>query len=328
MDTTTVLIFDRNAGWYAEQLGRLCPGYRFVTAASHEKAMRLAGEAEILIALAPLIRPELVAAMPKLQWIQALTAGIDNLVAMAELPPEVTLTNCSGFHGPQMSELALLLMLSLARDFPAMLANQQAADWQRWPQPLLAGKTACLVGLGSIAETLAKRCAAMDMRLTGVSNGRSRVNGFDRIHKRDEIASAARDADFLIVIVPYSSETHHIIDAETLDAMKRSAFLINISRGGCVDERALLSALDSGKLAGAGLDVFETEPLPAKSPLWHHPKIIVTPHIGGMADIYHQQALPIIAENLTCYRRDGADGLAGKFDRQAASQSKPARIRP
>tara|TARA_R110000868_G_scaffold53663_4_gene168179 strand:- start:1499 stop:2446 length:948 start_codon:yes stop_codon:yes gene_type:complete len=315
MTSRIVLIYDRNARWYADQLGQLCPGYRFVTATTEEDAMKLAAEAEILAALAPAIKPALIAAMPKLQWVQALTTGVDNLVAMAELSPEVTLTNCSGFHGPQMSELALLLMLSLARNFPAMLENQQAAKWERWPQPLLSGKTACLVGLGSIAEMLAKRCAALDMRLTGVSNGRSQLDGFDHIYKRDEIGSAAREADFLIIIVPYSSETHHIIDAETLDVMKRSAFLINISRGGCVDERALLSALDSGKLAGAGMDVFETEPLPSKSPLWHHPKIIVTPHIGGMADIYHQQALPIIAENFTHYERDGADGLAGKFDR-------------
>ncbi|MEH6724693.1 MAG: D-2-hydroxyacid dehydrogenase [Hyphomicrobiales bacterium] len=315
MTSRKALIFDRQAKWYARELGNLCENYHFVAATSHEEAVSLGADADILIALAPFIKPDLIAAMPKLQWVQALTTGVDNLLAMDVLSKDVVVTNCSGFHGPQMSELTLLLMLSLSRDFPTMLQNQQSASWQRWPQPLLAGKTACLVGLGAIAETLAKRCLAMDMRLTGVSNGRTELDGFDRIYKRSEIVDAAREADFLIVIAPYSSETHHIVDAKVLSAMKQSAFLINISRGGCVDEEALLEALDEGHIAGAGMDVFATEPLPADSPLWLHPRIIVTPHIGGMADIYHQQALPLIGDSLNTYAKSGADGLTGKFDR-------------
>lgn len=315
MTSRKALIFDRQAQWYARELGNLCENYHFVAATSHEEAVSLGADADILIALAPFIKPDLIAAMPKLQWVQALTAGVDNLLAMDVLSKDVVVTNCSGFHGPQMSELTLLLMLSLSRDFPTMLQNQQSASWQRWPQPLLAGKTACLVGLGAIAETLAKRCLAMDMRLTGVSNGRTELDGFDKIYKRSEIEDAAREADFLIVIAPYSSETHHIVDAKVLSAMKQSAFLVNISRGGCVDEEALLEALDEGHIAGAGMDVFATEPLPADSPLWLHPRIIVTPHIGGMADVYHQQALPLIVDSLNTYAKSGADGLTGKFDR-------------
>lgn len=315
MNSKKALILDRQAKWYARELGSLCQEYQFIAAASPEEARALGTEADILIGLAPVIKAELITAMPKLQWIQALTTGIDNLLAMEELPKEVVVTNCNGFHGPQMSELTLLLMLSLARDFPAMLDNQKSASWQRWPQPLLAGKTVCLVGLGAIAETLAKRCLAMDMRITGVSNGRTKLDGFDQIFKRADIQSAANDADFFVVIVPYSRETHHIIDADVLAAMKQSAFVINISRGGCVDEEALLEALDAGSIAGAGMDVFATEPLPEDSPLWHHPKAIVTPHIGGMSDIYHQQALPLVAENLNKYARFGAEGLPGRSDR-------------
>lgn len=315
MTMKTALIFDRQAEWYARELSHLCKDYRFVAASSDDEAVELAADADILIALAPFIKAELIAAMPKLQWVQALTTGVDNLLAMDALSKDVVVTNCSGFHGPQMSELALLLMLSLSRDFPTMLQNQQSASWQRWPQPLLAGKTACLVGLGAIAETLAKRCLAMDMRLTGVSNGRTELDGFDRIFKRTDIEDAARDADFLIVIAPYSRETHHIIDAKVLAAMKPGAFLVNISRGGCVDEAALLEALDESDIAGAGMDVFATEPLPANSPLWQHPRVIVTPHIGGMSDIYHQQALPLVADNLNAYALSGVADLTGKSDR-------------
>ncbi|WP_306261163.1 D-2-hydroxyacid dehydrogenase [Pararhizobium sp. IMCC21322] len=315
MHSKTALIFDQKADWYAHELGGLCQDYQFVAASTHEEAVSRAANADILVGLAPYIKPDLIAAMPNLEWVQALTTGVDNLLAMDTLPKDVVITNCNGFHGPQMSELTLLLMLSLGRNFPTMLENQKSASWQRWPQPLLAGKTACLVGLGAIAETLAKRCLAMEMRVTGVSNGRTELEGFDRIYKRSDIESAAGDADFLIVIVPYSDETHNIINARILSLMKQSAFLINISRGGCVDEEALVDALDAGRIAGAGMDVFATEPLPADSPLWQHPKIIVTPHIGGMADIYHQQALPLVAENLNKFALFGADGLTGKFDR-------------
>lgn len=315
MNAKTALIFDQKADWYARELGRLCQGYQFVAASSHEEAVAFAANANILVGLAPYIKPDLISAMPKLEWVQALTTGVDNLLAMGALPKDVVITNCNGFHGPQMSELTLLLMLSLGRNFLTMLENQKSGSWQRWPQPLLAGKTACLVGLGAISETLAKRCLAMDMRVTGVSNGRTELEGFDRVFKRSEIESAASDADFLIVIVPYSEETHHIINAKTLGVMKPSAFLINISRGGCVDENALVDALDAGSIAGAGMDVFAREPLPSDSPLWHHPKIIVTPHIGGMADIYHEQALPLVADNLNKYAQFGAEGLTGIFDR-------------
>lgn len=315
MYSKTALIFDQHANWYARELGNMCKGYEFVATADYEQALDRANEADILIGLAPYIKPDLISAMPKLQWLQALTTGVDNLLAMDVLSKDVIVTNCSGFHGPQMSELTLLLMLSLSRKFPTMLENQKSAIWQRWPQPLLAGKTACLVGLGAIAETLSKRCQAMEMRVTGVSDGRTQLDGFDRIYKRSEIDEAASDADFLIVIVPYSEKTHHIINSSVLAAAKQSAFLINISRGGCVDEQAMMDALDAGSIAGAGMDVFATEPLPQDNPIWRHPKIIVTPHIGGMADIYHQQALPLVAQNLNSFAKSGVVGLTGRIDR-------------
>jgi len=213
-------------------------------------------DAETFCGLAPFIPPELIKALPQLKWIQALTTGVDNLLKMECLPSSVVLTSCKGFHGPQMSELAILLMLSLARRFPAMLDNQKRAEWHRWPQPLLEGKTVCIVGLGGISEALAKRCLPFGMRITGVSDGRTQVDGVDRIYRRAEMKSAAADCDFLVVLVPYSEATHHLINADVLAAMKPAAHLINISRGGCVDEAAVINAVNSGVIASAGLDVF------------------------------------------------------------------------
>ncbi len=303
-----VLILDEHAGWYAEAL-RHCPGYAFHPARNPEEAMPLAAEAQILIGLAPRIPAGLVAAMPRLEWVQALTTGVDNLLAMKELPAHVALTSCGGFHGPQMSELAVMLMLACARRLPQMITDQTAGNWSRWEQPLLRGKTICIIGLGSIAEYLAGLCGAFGMRVTGVSDGRREAPGIDHVHPRAALSEAASEADFLVVLVPYSPRTHHIVDAGVLAAMKPTAILVNIARGGCVDEDALLAALSEGRIAGAGLDVFATEPLPPESPFCSLPNVIVTPHIGGYADVYRQQALPILAANLDAYRTGGAAAL-------------------
>jgi D-2-hydroxyacid dehydrogenase (NADP+) len=306
----SVLIYDSNADYYAAALAARAPGLEYVAAAGIEKALAAASRAEVLVALAPYVTRELLAAMPRLRWIQALTTGVDNLAGLED----VAITNCGGIHGPQMSELAVMLMLASARRFARMLENQHAHRWERWPQPLLAGKTACIIGLGSIAEHLAGLLGAMGMRVTGVSNGRREAPGLARIYPRSEITAAVSEADFVVVLTPYSAQTHHIVDGEVLSAMKGSAHLINIARGGCVDEDALAKALRDGRIAGAAIDVFATEPLPADSLLWDLPNLITTPHVGGYSDVYHEQALPIVAANMADYARGGVEALKGRLD--------------
>jgi len=287
----------------------------FVAATTIEEAYAHASKAEILAALAPRIPADLVATMPRLEWVHALTTGVDNLLMMPTLGADIIITNSRGIHGLQMSELAILQMLALARKFPEMLANQRQAKWERWPQPLLLDKTVCIVGLGVIAEALAARCRAFGMRVTGVSNGRQEVDGFDRIYRRADLKAAASEADFLVVVVPYSQETHHLINAEIFEAMKPSAYFINISRDGCVDEVTLLAHLRAGQIAGAALDVFEATPLPTDSPLWSQPNLILTPQIGGMSDIYARQALPIFISHLKAYAEGGAAALQNRVNR-------------
>ena len=261
--------------------------------------------------LAPYLKPELLAAMPNLSWIQALTTGVDNLLNLKG----VAITNCSGIHGPQMSELAVLHMLALLRKYPKMLGNQKAHVWERWPQPLLAGKTACILGLGTIAEHLAGVLNAFGMRVTGVSGGRSSAPGIDRVYPRKDLGIAAAEADFLIVLTPYSQATHHIINTEVLGAMKSSAYLVNIARGGCVDEAALAQCLQSGGIAGAALDVFANSPLAADAEIWDQPNLIITPHIGGAADVYHEQALPIVVANMRDFAAGGVAALKNRLDK-------------
>jgi phosphoglycerate dehydrogenase-like enzyme len=298
-----VLIYDpdapSDARGYAAGITRELPALKVIAAGTIADAIAAANEAAILVAKAQDISAALVAAIPTLRWIQALTTGVDPLLAL-DLPPTVIVTSARGIHGPQMAELAVLYMLSLYRDFPRMLANQRRAVWQRWGQRLLAGKTAVIVGVGSISETLAARCKVFGLRVIGIT-GRRQADGFDELYTREHLHEVAARADFLVLLTPYTPETHHMIDASVLSAMPKSAYLINIARGKIVDEDALIAALRSGRIAGAALDVFETEPLPESSPLWGFDNVIVTPHIGGMSDIYAEQVMPLLMHNLHAY---------------------------
>ena len=240
----------------------------------------------------------------RLKWIQSLTTGTDAILKLKSLRPEVIVTSTAGMHAPQMSEMAFLHMLALARDYPRMLDNQRAGRWERWPQRLLYQKTAVILGVGAIALGLARRCKAFDMKVIGVTSTPRHLPDFDAMLPRGKLIEAAALADFLIVLVPLSPATQNIIDARVLAAMKPSAYLINLARGGVCDEEALLVALREKRISGAGLDVFKKDPLPPDSPLWKEPGILVTPRLGGISDIYQEQFVPYLERNLACYTED------------------------
>jgi D-2-hydroxyacid dehydrogenase (NADP+) len=263
-----------------------------------EFARRQVENADALIGHAFQFDEDMLSRAKRLRWIQSLTTGTDAILRLASLRADVTVTSTRGMHGPQMSELVFLQMLALLRDFPRMQQNQAAHAWKRWPQPLLWGKTAVIVGVGAIAEVLAPRCQAFGMTVYGVSGAARKPAGFDEVFPRDQLQHAASLADFLVLIVPYTPQTEKLIDASVIAAMKPSAYLINVARGGVLDEQALLAALRERRLAGAALDVFRESPLPPDHPLWREEKIIITPHIGGMSSIYLDQAYPIVRENL------------------------------
>ncbi len=156
------------------------------------------------------------------------------------------------------------------------------------------------------------------MRVVGVTETPREVPGFDRVFARADLKAAVAEADHVVVLTPHSPQTHNLVDAAVLGAMRPDAFLINLARGGVVDEAALLEALDDGQIAGAGLDVFATEPLPAQSPLWRHPKVLLTPHVGGMSDVYEEQVMPILIHNLDAFVSGRLEDLQNKATRPHA----------
>lgn len=291
----TVLIVAPFAAGIAAQLGPLPPGVRTQTSTSFDGDLD-AAQVRVLVAIPEMLDQPILNRFPNLEWLQTLTAGIDPLIGL-DLHG-VALSTMAGAHAPQMSELAFLYMLVFARDVRAILARQAAAQWVRSPQRLLAGAQVVIVGVGRIAESLARRCRAFEMRVTGVSGGRAEAPGFDLVVGRDRLAEVAGTADYLIVLAPYTAENHHLVSRAVIDALPRTAVLINIARGAVVDEAALIDALIAHRLAGAGLDVFVQEPLPANHVLWTLPNVLITPHIGGVSANLVEQVTPLLAENL------------------------------
>ena len=180
-----------------------------------------------------------------------------------------------------------------------MLKSQNEGKWDRHEQTLLQGKTILIVGVGILAEHLAERCKLFGMMVLGVSSGRTDVANFDEVHPRAELRRLVPRADFLMLLLPYSKDTHHFINADILSAMKPSAFLINHARDGILDHDALAEHLKAGKIAGAALDVFR--PLPPESPIWHLPNTLITPNVGGHSDKFVEQTLTVAIPNLRAY---------------------------
>jgi phosphoglycerate dehydrogenase-like enzyme len=298
--TIEVLIIGRDSDVFAERLGTEFSELRFHPAHDAAEALKACGNCEILLVRNDEIFADLIAAMPRLRFIQALTTGTDDIAALPNLPPQVLVAAARGFHGPQMSELAFLFMLAFARKFPAVLEKQRRRVWDRCEQRLLAGKTVVIVGVGGIAEELARRCKVFGMTVIGVSS-RTSAPGFDALYPRARLPEAASRADFLIVLAPLTKENRHLVDAAAIDAMKSEGVLINIARGGVVDEDALLKALVAKRIAGAGLDVFQKEPLPSDSPFWDMPNVIITSHVGGMSEEYADQVMPLLVDNLRAF---------------------------
>jgi phosphoglycerate dehydrogenase-like enzyme len=265
---------------------------------NHAKVDPYIGEADVLITFGPMMSDQVLAKGAKLKWIQALGTGVDGITDQASLRREVIVTNLHGIHGPPVSEAAFMSMLALSRQLPRTVRNQDKHFWERFPARLLHEKTVGIFGIGVIAEELAPKCKAFGMKVIGISSAQRPVPGFDRVYDRSQLLEAVRELDYLVLLTPLTPQTRNSVDAKVLAAMKPGAYLVNLARGGVVDEAALMAALKNKQLAGAALDVFATEPLPMDHPLWDMESVIVTTHQGGFCDVYVNFAMPVIEENL------------------------------
>jgi phosphoglycerate dehydrogenase-like enzyme len=249
---------------------------------------------------------EWVSQAKHLKWFQQWSAGADWLKDHPEaVELDFTLTNASGVHAIPISEHILAFLFAFARGLHRAVRGQQAHDWQKSQSAEafeLAGKVMLLVGVGAIGKRTAEIAACLGMRVWGVRrNPEKSEPGIERMVGQDEFQDLLPEVDILVLTVPDTEETHQMIDHKMLGRMKQSAYLINIGRGGTVDEEALVQALRAGKIAGAGLDVFATEPLPPESPLWDLDNVIITGHTSGSTPHYDERAMKIFIDNLKRY---------------------------
>jgi phosphoglycerate dehydrogenase-like enzyme len=264
----------------------------------HSKVGPYIAAADILLTFAPRLTDDVLKAATNLKWVQALGTGVDNLIDRPVLRKDVIVTNIHGIHGPPVSEAALGSMLALARDLPRAIRAQDHREWARFPARLLHNKTVGIFGIGAIAAELAPKCKAFGMRTIGVSSVPRPVAGFDRMHGRHELADLVGEFDFFVLLTPLTEQTRNAVDGKVLAAMKPTSFLVNLARGGVVDEEALIDVLKSGRIGGAALDVFNEEPLPPDHPFWAMESVIITTHQGGFCDVYIDYALPTVETNM------------------------------
>jgi D-2-hydroxyacid dehydrogenase (NADP+) len=286
---------------YKQMLLERFPQLKIDVVGHHSLVDPYIADIEVLLCFSPPMADHVVRDAKKLKWIQALGTGVDNIVDLPSLGKDVLVTNVRGVHGAPVSEATLAYMLSLARDMPRAVHEQDQPQWQRWPAQLLTGKTVGILGVGLIAEYLAPICKALAMTVIGFTGTPRDTKGFDRMLARDKLLEVAPELDFLVALVPLSAETRNIVGRDMFKAMKPTAYLVNVARGGVVDEPALIEALETGEIAGAALDVFSQEPLPSDNPLWKTKNLQIFSHLGGYSVGYEERAMPTIAGNMACF---------------------------
>ena len=276
-------------------------------ARSAEKEARwqaLLGQADILFDFDHSHREDLPELAPKVRWIQATSAGIGQFVKQmgyAARMPATVFTTASGVHAAPLAEFCLMSILNHYRGLAHLQECQRRHHWERFATTDLTGKTVGIIGLGRIGAEVARLCAAFGMTVVGVKNTPSVVAHVDRVHAPDELLTLLPQMDVVIMIVPHTPTSEKMMGAPEFAAMKDRAFFINIGRGSTVDEPALIAALQSGKLGGAALDVFEEEPLPATSPLWDMANVLVSPHSASTSDRENARIIDLFCDNLRRY---------------------------
>jgi phosphoglycerate dehydrogenase-like enzyme len=279
---THVLLWTDSTAAYLEAIEAAGLADRVVadTLARKEKpSAEQMGRTEALMAYA--VPPGLLPAMPKLRWAQAMTAGVEGWLALPDLPDHLTLTCARGTHREAMPENIIGALLYVAKPYAEAVENQKRRKWVQRPAQPLTGKTLGILGLGAIGRDVARIAAALGLRVIGTRRRLEPMADVAEVFPADRTPEVLAQSDFLLLLLPATPETDNFINAERLGMMKPSAWLLNFGRGHLIRDDDLIAAVKAKKIAGAMLDVYRQEPLPADHPFWTTEGIIVLPHIGG-----------------------------------------------
>ena len=297
-----VLVYHQRAAEFRTLLADRLDGVEIVAGFDDATLDRHLGDAEAVLTFRlPL---EMLGRAGRLRWIQLTSAGVEQLLPARAGLGKVVVTNTRGIHADAMADYALGVMVMLRWDFPRMLRDQARRAWDQRLATPLAGATVGVVGLGAIGGEIARRARVFGMQVVGVKRSAGAAGSREvETVSVDRLRDVLPRCDFVVLVVPMTPATHHLIGAAELAVMKPTAYLINIARGSVVDEGALVAALRQERIAGAALDVFEQEPLPADHPFWTLPNVIVTPHVAGEPADYARRVADVFLDNLGHWRR-------------------------
>jgi phosphoglycerate dehydrogenase-like enzyme len=277
-------------------------GHEVIQASTEAEAVAVAPQIEVILGD---FLPAVCAAAPNLRWIQSYSTGMDKFLFAEMIERDaVMVSNVAGLYASQGAEHAWALLLALARGLPAAWDNQAKRAWAAGPVIELSGSTLGIVGMGGFGIEMVKRAAGYDMTILAIDAGRRFAPaGVAELKPatKENLHSLLHRSDIVMIACPLTKETYHLIGPAELAVMKQSAYLINVTRGGIIDEPALIAALQAGRIAGAGLDVTEKEPLPADNPLWAAPNLIITPHRAGASQHRPRKVFEFFMQNLERY---------------------------
>src|ERR1700726_2911540 len=299
--TTNVLIVDIHAEQYRDRLRETFPALQFKLFPTGRQVTGDLTDIDVMMMFGIEVQDFMLAGAPRLKWIQSLATGVDHFLRCPSLKPNVLITSGRGIHGPPMREQVVYMMMAVSRDAVRAVGDQKAHFWERRLWSTLHGKTAAIAGTGIVGAAIGELLQALGMHVIGVTREPRAAAGFDEMIATERLAEAARRADYLINMLPASEKKIGIFEPGIFAAMKPTAFYISAGRGQTVDEAALLAVLRERRIAGAALEVFQTEPLPPDSPFWDLPNVFITPHVGGYVIEYEDFIMPLIVDNMRLF---------------------------
>ncbi|MBO0992422.1 D-2-hydroxyacid dehydrogenase [Bacillus sp. SD088] len=303
MTTKTLVINLELAHHLLEEIKQVVPDWKIVASKDSERIQEDLEKAEVVLHWKKAVESTLLERNNQVKWIQTWSAGVNSLPLQKLQQKEVVLTSANGVHAYPISETIFALMLGLTRKIDTYVRQQQEKKWQNGGLALeIHEKTVGVIGVGAIGQETAKIAKAFGMKVLGVRHSGKPNKYIDTMYKPDQLEDVLKQSDFVVITLPLTKETTHMFGEKQFQQMKNSALLINIGRGQIIDQTALLQALRDKEIAGAGLDVFEVEPLPEDNPLWELDNVVITPHTAGATEHYTERVVrDIFIPNLKHY---------------------------
>ncbi len=308
----TVLCTARMQPHHAELI-RSCAAEVDVRVVRREEAEGHLPDAEVLVSWA--VPDAWVERAPRLRWVHVTSAGVDHLLGGALWRSAVLITNSRGIHATPLAEHVLGWLLMFARNLHVHVEHQRQRRWQRDEGGQLAGSTVGVLGLGAVGQEVARLCKACGAQVWGMRRRPRPTPHVDRVVGPEGLQEVLRRSDYVVLTLPLVPSTRGLVGREQLEWMKPGAVLVNVGRGGLVDEAALVEALQEGRLRGAALDTFAFEPLPPESPLWGLPNVLLSPHVAGSFRGYMDRVVELFCDNLKRYV--AGEPLRNVVDREA-----------